>query len=150
MGLGFSLLFGLPWTTITPVVIFLALGLGVDNEVLLTILFYRVDKSKSVEKRAVHASGEAALFNTMSTVTTIFAFLSGEATWLSCSGRKQLVQGDQNLLFIFCDRDDFCFLHHHDAFPRPSHAQYEIVGGAYEASGEASSAPPPSPQRREG
>ena len=76
MGLGFSLLFGLPWTTITAVVIFLALGLGVDNEVLLTILFCREDKSKSVEQRAVHAMGEATLFNTLSTITTVLAFLS--------------------------------------------------------------------------
>ena len=154
MGLGFSLLFGLPWTTITPVVIFLALGLGVDNEVLLTILFYRADKSKSVEKRAIHASGDAALFNTMSTVTTIFAFLSGGAAWLSCSGRQQFVQGDQDLLPVFCDRDDLRVLHHHDALPRPTHTQYEIVGGAFEASGEASgeasSASAPSPQGQGG
>ena len=55
MGLGLSLLVGLPWTTITPVIIFLALGLGVDNCVLLTILFYRGDKYYSFEKRMMDA-----------------------------------------------------------------------------------------------
>lgn len=57
MGLGFSLLVGLPWTTITPVIIFLAIGLGVDNMVLLTILLYRGDKNHSLQHRAIH-SGE--------------------------------------------------------------------------------------------
>lgn len=48
----------LPWTTITAVIFFLALGLGVDNMVLITIMFYREDKSLPVEKRVVRA-GEA-------------------------------------------------------------------------------------------
>lgn len=55
MGLGFSLLVGLPWTTITPVIVFLAIGLGVDNMVLLTILVYRGDKNHSLQHRLVHA-----------------------------------------------------------------------------------------------
>ena len=55
MGLGFSLLVGLPWTTITPVIVFLAIGLGVDNIVLLTILVYRGDKNHSLQHRIVHA-----------------------------------------------------------------------------------------------
>lgn len=76
MGLGFSLLVGLPWTTITPVIVFLALGLGVDNCVLTTILYYRGDKHVTHEKRLTEAAGEAALFNTMSTLTTVLAFLS--------------------------------------------------------------------------
>lgn len=76
MGLGLSLLMGLPWTTITPVILFLSIGLGVDNMVLLTILFYRGDRSRSLKHRAVHAVGEASLFNTLSTITTVLAFLS--------------------------------------------------------------------------
>lgn len=78
MGLGFSLLVGLPWTTITLVIIFLALGLGVDNCVLMTILFYRGNKRLPLEKRVTEAAGEAALFNTLSTMTTVLAFLSKE------------------------------------------------------------------------
>ena len=76
MGLGFSLLVGIEWTTISPVIIFLAIGLGVDNTVLLTILYYRGNRHHSVEQRVCHAAGEAALFNTLSTLTTVLAFLS--------------------------------------------------------------------------
>lgn len=58
VGLGLSMWVFLPWTTITAVIFFLALGLGVDNMVLITIMFYREDKSLPVEKRVVRA-GEA-------------------------------------------------------------------------------------------
>lgn len=54
LGLGLSLWVGLPWTTITPVIIFLALGLGIDNMVLITIMYYRGDKRKTVTQRIVH------------------------------------------------------------------------------------------------
>ena len=60
LGLGLSLWVGLPWTTITPVIIFLALGLGIDNMVLITIMYYRGDKRKTVTQRIVH--GGVCLF----------------------------------------------------------------------------------------
>ena len=47
----------LPWTTITAVIFFLALGLGVDNMVLITIMFYREDKTLPLEKRIVRGGG---------------------------------------------------------------------------------------------
>lgn len=52
-GLGLSMWVFLPWTTITAVIFFLALGLGVDNMVLITIMFYREDKTLPLEKRIV-------------------------------------------------------------------------------------------------
>lgn len=76
LGLCISLLVGLPWTTITPVIVFLALGLGIDNCVLLTILYYRGKRHMTHERKMIEAGGEAALFNTLSTVTTVLAFLS--------------------------------------------------------------------------
>ena len=76
MGLCLSLLVGLPWTTITAVIVFLALGLGVDNCVLYTILYYRGSRRKTHEHRIAEAAAEASLFNTLSTLTTVLAFLS--------------------------------------------------------------------------
>lgn len=56
-GLGLSMWVFLPWTTITAVIFFLALGLGVDNMVLITIMFYREDKTLPLEKRIVRGGG---------------------------------------------------------------------------------------------
>ena len=55
MGLGISLLVGLPWTTITAVIIFLAIGLGIDNTVVVTVLTYRGDRSYPLKRRIIHA-----------------------------------------------------------------------------------------------
>lgn len=108
LGLCISLLVGLPWTTITPVIVFLAIGLGVDNCVLFTILYYRGDRHTTHDKKMTDAASEAALFNTLSTLTTVLAFIS---KMLQCyimrSGSQLILQRHQHVLSVVCDRHVF-------------------------------------------
>lgn len=76
LGLGFSLTVGIKWTPTSIIIAFLVLGMGVNNAVLLHSTFERQDKSLPVEEQNAAALGEASIFITLTSATTLLSFLS--------------------------------------------------------------------------
>ncbi|KAK8789990.1 hypothetical protein WA158_006770 [Blastocystis sp. Blastoise] len=77
LGLGLSLLLTIPWTSISIVIAFLALGLGADNSVLLGVLFLRTNKSWSLERRNSVAMSKSFVFILVTSLTTVLSFITG-------------------------------------------------------------------------
>lgn len=76
LGFGFSLTVGVMWTPTTIVIAFLVLGMGVNNAVLLHNTFERQDKSLPIEEQNAEAVGEASIFITLTSATTLLSFFS--------------------------------------------------------------------------
>lgn len=76
LGLGFSLTVGIKWTPTSIIIAFLVLGMGVNNAVLLHSTFERQDKSLPIEEQNAAALGEASIFITLTSATTLLSFLS--------------------------------------------------------------------------
>lgn len=87
LGLGFSLTVGVTWTPTSIVIAFLVLGMGVNNAVLLHNTFERQDKTLPIEEQNALACilffiivGEASIFITLTSGTTLLSFLMGMNT----------------------------------------------------------------------
>jgi predicted RND superfamily exporter protein len=79
-GIGFSLHMGVTFTPITLVILFLVLGVGVDDMLLLVACFDATETELPLEERNAKAMGIAGVFVTVSTTTTVLAFLAGSVS----------------------------------------------------------------------
>ena len=76
-GIGVALLMHADYTSITVVVLFLVLGVGVDDIVLLVSIADEVPAALSPAERAVKTMEQAGAFVTVTTASTVLAFLAG-------------------------------------------------------------------------
>lgn len=77
-GLGGSMmLFHSKYTTLTPVILFLVLGIGVDDTVLILGISDRASRATEPVERQRSIMKHAAAFVTVTSATTVIAFLTG-------------------------------------------------------------------------
>jgi predicted RND superfamily exporter protein len=79
-GVGLALHLGVLFTPITLIILFLVLGVGVDDMLLMMACFDATDVELPLVERNAEAMGTAGVFVTVSTMTTVLAFLAGSAS----------------------------------------------------------------------
>eukprot|EP00753_Platysulcus_tardus_P010713 PLAT2988.1.p1 GENE.PLAT2988.1~~PLAT2988.1.p1 ORF type:complete len:963 (+),score=426.36 PLAT2988.1:284-2890(+) len=82
MSIGLSSVLGVPFTSVTQIVPFLALGIGVDDMFILVNAFDATDPRKPMEKRMEKAMSSAGAAITMTSITNCLAFAIGATTQL--------------------------------------------------------------------
>ncbi|GBG29778.1 Niemann-Pick C1 protein [Hondaea fermentalgiana] len=81
-GYGLSALIGIPFTSLTQILPFVLVGIGIDNAYVLVAAFDRTEASSNVLDRIHETYQEAGLSITVTTLTDFFAFLFASLTRL--------------------------------------------------------------------
>lgn len=81
-GFGFCSLIGVPFTSISQVVPFIVLGIGVDDMFILVNSFERTDRAESIPRRLGLAMEHAGVSVFITSVSDVLAFAAGSSTSL--------------------------------------------------------------------
>jgi Niemann-Pick C1 protein len=115
-GAGLMCILGVPWTTATQLLVFLMLGVGLDDAIVLHSTWRRIcpgddDNESSMEARVKQTIEECGLSIFLTTLTSLIAFLLGSFTssvpaiyWLCqyCAPTVTLVLFFQLTFFVAC------------------------------------------------
>jgi hypothetical protein len=79
-GVGMSLYCGIKFTPITLVILFIVLGVGVDDILILLHMWDNAPTELSLEEKNAHCLGEAGVYVTVTTLTTVLALVAGSSS----------------------------------------------------------------------
>jgi hypothetical protein len=79
-GVGMSLYCGIKFTPITLVILFIVLGVGVDDILILLSMWGNAPTELSLEEKNAYCLGEAGVYVTVTTLTTVLALVAGSSS----------------------------------------------------------------------